>query len=497
MSRATISTGSVPFETKNDFKQPSPSVGDNSYCHIVMLADFSGRDHRNLNDAALLKERKVIEIDRDNFDDVFAQLNVQCALPLAEAPIAFSELDEMHPDFIYDHIPLFNKFKRLKKKLKNKSTYAEAVSEIKQWGEYRLSKSDQQTAKNQAENKPSGSLLDDILSGEDSSKFVDSIDVQALVKDIVSPYITPKLDPDVKDYIQTVDNASSDLMRKLMHHRQFQTIEAAWRSLYLLVRRVETDRALKLFIIDVSAQELIDDAENSASYDQSNGYKLLVESRQSAGNSPFNIIMTDTIFGRSVQDLDALSHLGEIAGAINATCIAGGSEQLAGCDNLAQTPDKDDWNFSQSSELKQKWHELRVAPQSQNITLVAPRYLARMPYGKKTSPIDNFAFEELPAGIKHPYYLWGCGAWLAVLVMAKNYSQTGRYMQVSVQEIDRLPLHVYYDDGESRVTPCAEINMLDSASIQLRSAGLITIRSVLNKDSVLIPELGSISLNSK
>jgi len=497
MSRATISTGSVPFETKTDAKRPSPLASDNNNCHIVILADFSGRDHRNLNDVATLKQRKVIEVDRDNFDDVFAQLNVQCDLPLAEEPIVFSELDDMHPDFIYEHVPLFNKFKQLKKKLKNSSTFSAAVAEIKQGGDVETASTTEQTSKPQEINIPSGSLLDDILSGESSSQASEGFDVQALVKDIVSPYITAKPNPDLKDYIQTVDDASSSLMRKLMHHRQFQTIESAWRSLYLLVRRVETDRKLKIFIADVSAQELIDDALNVDNYEQSNAYKLLVENRQIAGSSAFNIIMADAVFGQSEGGLGALSRLGEVAGSINALFISGGSEQLAGCESLAQTPDKDDWRFSQDSALKDKWHQLRSTPQSQHITLVAPRYLSRMPYGKKTSPIDNFSFEELPKETPHPYYLWSCGAWLVTLVMAQNYSQTGDPMQMSIQEVDRLPLHVYYEDDEPKVTPCAEINMLDSASVLMREAGLLTIRSILNKDSVLIPEFGSISFRNK
>lgn len=493
MSRATISTGSVPFETKTNTKPPSLSASDNNNCHIVILADFSGRDHRNLNDVATLKQRKIIEVDRDNFDDVFTQLNVQCDLPLAEEPMVFAELDDMHPDFIYEHIPLFHKFKQLKRKLKTPSTFSAAVAEIKQWGDAVPVITAQKASKPQEINISSGSLLDNILSGDSVSQPSDGIGIQALVKDIVSPYLISKANPDLKDYIQIVDDASSNLMRKLMHHHQFQTIESAWRSLYLLVRRVETDRMLKIFIADVSAQELIDDALNVDNYEQSNTYKLLVENRQVAGASAFSIIMADAVFGQGEEGVGALSHLGEIAGAINASFISGGSEQLAGCENLAQTPDKDDWGFSQESALKEKWHELRATPQAQHIMLVAPRYLSRMPYGKKTSPIESFAFEELPKEALHPYYLWSGGAWLVTLVMAQNYSQTGEYMQMSVQEVDRLPLHVYYEDDEPKITPCAEINMLDSASALLRKAGLLTIRSILNKDSVLIPEFSSIS----
>ncbi|MFC7539039.1 type VI secretion system contractile sheath domain-containing protein [Siccirubricoccus deserti] len=40
---------------------------------------------------------------------------------------------------------------------------------------------------------------------------------------------------------------------------------------------------------------------------------------------------------------------------------------------------------------------MQAAPEAAYIGLAAPRFLLRMPYGKKSDPIDSFAFEESPA----------------------------------------------------------------------------------------------------
>ena len=117
-----------------------------------------------------------------------------------------------------------------------------------------------------------------------------------------------------------------------------------------------------------------------------------------------------------------------------------------------------------------------------------------MPYGKKTSPIDSFSYEELPSSGQHAYYLWSCGAWLVTLLIAQNYALSGKRYISQVQEVEKLPLHVFEDDDGSCVTPCAEINMYDPAASALIEAGLMPLRSILNKDSVLIPGLTSISL---
>ncbi len=424
MTRATISTGSMPFKISEDDQPSAAIVNRGDSFHIVILADFSGRDHSGPGDS--LSTRKIIAIDRDNFDDVFAQLKVQCDLPLADEPIVFGELDDMHPDFIFQRVPLFEKFRQLKRKLKSQSTFAEAAAKIDAWGTVKSSAPTSSGLDDRAASSAAGSLLDDLLAAEAPAQAAKSFNVQALLKDIATPYLSPKPDPKLEDYIQTVDEASSSLMRKLLHHHRFQALESAWRSLYLLVRRLETDAQLKLFIVDASQQALLEDTTKHEGYKDCELYKLLVENRQAAGVAAFSVIMADAIFGPKEADLKALAKLGDVAQAIDAAFIAGGSERLAGCRSLAQTPLHDDWDFVLSAAIQEQWQELRATPQARHISLVAPRFLTRMPYGLKTSPIDSFAFEELPPGDRHSYYLWSCGAWLLALLLAENYSNTGQ-----------------------------------------------------------------------
>jgi type VI secretion system protein ImpC len=490
MSRATISTGNVSLNTDRPQQKTS---GDSDSCHIAILADFSGRDHRQLNDITTIKNRKIIEVDRDNFDEIFAQLNVQCDLPLADEPICFTELDDMHPDFIYERVPLFNQFKALKKKLKNTSTFASAAEEIYQWhaSSVQLKSADEGGTENDKGHHDS--LLDSILSGGMGAESTSQSGLQALVRDIVAPYVTAKPDPQQKELMKSVDDAASSLMRTIMHHPQFQKIESAWRSLYLLVRRIETNKNLKVFIVDISEQEIIDDAAQSGHLEQSQLYQLIHDKRSTVGAKPFSLVMVDAIFGEGEAGINALNTLGGTVAAMNASLITGGSPQLAGCESLGLTPDKDDWGFTPKTELYELWSQLRKTACASHIALVAPRYLTRMPYGKKTSPIDSFSYEELPEKDKHGYYLWSNGAWLVALLIAQNYALSGEKYIGQIQEIEKLPLHVFEDDDGSCVTPCAEINMYDSAANALREAGLMTVRSILNSDSVMVPELASIS----
>lgn len=497
MSRATISTGNLTFDTSN--QNSGLNAKPNESCHIVIMANFSGESTRNTSPIAT---RKLISIDRDNFEQVFDSLKVSCQLPLSEQPISFNTLDDMHPDYLYENLSLFDHFKTLKRKLKSSAKFSEAASEIYQWHDsHAIDKratapTPNSSALSDAQSELSGqdslnkdSFLDDILSAQKNSVSRDQFNIAGLIKDIVAPYVEPKPAPQQKELLKTVDQATSELMRKLMHHEIFQNLESTWRSLYMLVKRIETDQKLKLFIVDVSEQELMKDTLSSDSVEDSQLYKLLVSGSQSVGSTPFNLLMHDAVYGHNLVDINSLNNLSEVAEACGASLVVGGTEKLAGCESLCETPEKDDWHYQTPTEISEAWSMFQASPQASGLIAVSPRFLSRMPYGKSSSPIDSFSFEELTEQQRHRYYLWSNGAWLVTLLAAKNFTESDSLFSGKIQHIDGLPLHVYEEDGESIVTPCAEIHMTDSTSHALREVGLTSIRSIVNKDSVVIPNI--------
>ncbi|ABC27825.1 uncharacterized protein conserved in bacteria [Hahella chejuensis KCTC 2396] len=496
MSKTTISTGAILFQSgEAGDKKATPA---NQPCHIVVLADFSGRGHRGAHEPESLARRKVIEVDRDNFDEVFEQLKVELDIPVIDDVIRFRELDDMHPDFIYDRTALFEKFKSLKRRLKSNDTFQAAADEIRGWnGVAPKAETPAMEAKpsSAGASSDSGSLLESLLDSTSGlQRSSNAFDVRTLVQEIFAPYVSQGPDPRQQEMLEAVDQAASDLMRKIMHHSAFHALEASWRGLYLLVRRLETDANLRVFIVDATRQELVADANAAESIDETGLYKLLVEKRSASGATPFSMILADYAFGPESDSLNFLSTLAGSAHVVGAAALTGGSATLAGCGNLAETPDPDDWKDVVDAEFSEQWKSVREQVSAGSLAMVAPRVLLRMPYGKRTSRTERFDFEELPERNRHAFYLWGNGAWLAVMLLAQHYTDFGwKFAPGRKQQVDRLPLHVYSEDGESVVTPCAEINITDSAVRALSQAGLMAVRSIVGKDSVLIPNFRSIS----
>ena len=98
------------------------------------------------------------------------------------------------------------------------------------------------------------------------------------------------------------------------------------------------------------------------------------------------------------------------------------------------------------------WRSLRDSDDAQYIGLCMPRVLARLPYGAKTEPVDEFAFEEETDGHKGEKYAWMNAAYAMagnINHAFKEYGWCARIRGVqSGGEVEDLPMHTFpTDDG--------------------------------------------------
>src|SRR5438445_10340180 len=98
-----------------------------------------------------------------------------------------------------------------------------------------------------------------------------------MLQQMVGSYVVPAKDPRADQLVATVDSALAATMRSVLHHPDFQSFEALWRSVDLLVRRLETNEQLQIVLYDVTAEELASDLSKAEALENSGLYKLLVE----------------------------------------------------------------------------------------------------------------------------------------------------------------------------------------------------------------------------
>ncbi len=464
----------------------SPETKPESPFHIAVMGNFSGRTNTKL---------KAIEIDRDNFDEVMSNFDIHLNLDMENhqnIEIRINDLEDFHPDSLYEKLESFEHLKSLKRRLKSKNGFASAAAEIQGW----LPKTDTNTPPEKPDTSTSTqsrNLLSDILKTQQTVQTSQSTQIDKLIKSIVSPYIEAAADPRQEELISSVDSATETHMQKILHHTSFQAMESAWRSLYFLIKRLETGAKLKIFIFDISKQKLHDElsVENANS---SAIYKLFCDT--SEGDLPWSILLGNYQFSDKINDILLLTNMGEIAKQANAPFIAAAKETLTNCKSFSTTPDYSDWNHSISEGTKNALTMLRESPIAKHIGLALPRFLLRLPYGEKSKPIESFKFEEATKTNNHEDYLWGNAAFIKVECLARNFLNHGWNMKPeTVFETKGFPLHYFKEDGETLNKPVAEITLTNKGVELINNNGLMAILSVKHSDAIHSGDYRSISSN--
>jgi type VI secretion system protein ImpC len=504
MSRQS-SLGNVDFELGALTSFAPRKAKDNTPFSVAVLADFSGRGNRGLCEKGpSIAARRRISVDVDNLDNLPMKLDAEIHIPLGskDGPriiLRFNELDDFHPDQIFDRVEVFQKLKTIRKLLQDPATFAEAASQVRSWaaGQKEEARPEDEPANSSPAQKESdvdtierllGKKTDQEPTSASASQFVD---IESLIHEVVKPYIVPAPDPQQAELIAQVDQAISGQMRAILHYPDFQELEAAWRMLQFLVSQVETDETLKLYLIDVSKAELAADLTATDQIQSAGAYHLLAEQSEA---EPYAVILGGYAFDQTAEDIKLLHRLGLVAQATGAPLLTAADSHFAGCPSIVATPDPNDWRWQAGSFVIPLWQELRHSPEAAYIGLVLPRFLLRLPYGKDTDPIERFDFEEFSPFAGHEQYLWGNSAALCACLLAGAFREFGWSLTNGLRcDLAGIPMHIYQSDGDRQVTPCAETILTERAMETLIGRGLMPVLSIKGRDAIRVPRFQSIA----
>ncbi|MGH9629281.1 MAG: type VI secretion system contractile sheath domain-containing protein [Bryobacteraceae bacterium] len=472
--------GSVHLDVSAGADRTPGVPSDDAPFRILVLGDFSGRSARKIREP--LSGRKPMLIDRDNYDEVLARVKPELWLSAGQGdPFAlrlrFSELDDFHPDRIFETLDLFQALRQTRERLSDPGTFKQTATDLQSWT---ASPPRTEPAPRPEELISGGSLLDQMI--EDSGAATaparrPADELQAFIQRIVAPHLTPRPDPKQAELVSEVDSSIAAQMSAILHHHAFQSLEAAWRGVFMLVRGLDTNSLLKLYILDVSKEELAADLLPSDRLDRTQVYRLLVE-QGLPGADPWALSAGLYTFDGSERDAQLLGRMAPIARAAGAPFVAEAGEGLLGDESAAL-------------EL---WRTLRGLPEAQWIGLAMPRFLLRLPYGEDSSPTEEFRYEEMDEGAGHAAYLWGNPALICARLLGQSFSDSGwQFTPDRHREVSGLPLHVYKEQGESQVKPCAEVLMTESMAEAMLERGVMPLASLKEQDAVRLVRFQSIA----
>ena len=294
----------------------------------------------------------------------------------------------------------------------------------------------------------------------------------------------------IEEMIARIDEKLSAQMNEIIHAKEFQSLESAWRGLHYLVFNSETDASLKIKVMNIGKTELYRHFKlyPGARWDQSPIFKAVYEQEfGTLGGQPYGALIADYHFSHSPADVSLARDLSKIGSAALAPVIAGADPNLLGMDSWRELMNPRDLGKLMDTPDYAAWKGLRDGVDSRYLALCMPRVLARLPYGAKSEPVHEFAFEEDTDGHDGAKYGWMNAAYAMAANINRAFKEYGWTVRIrgvqSGGEVINLPTYTFpTDDGGVDLKCPTEIAITDRREAELSKAGLISIIHRKNTD---------------
>jgi type VI secretion system protein ImpC len=281
--------------------------------------------------------------------------------------------------------------------------------------------------------------------------------------------------------IAQIDHLLSLQLNEVMHHPAFQKLEGSWRGVKHLMDHSETGVGLKIRMLNASKKELLRDIEKAPEFDQSALFKKVYEEEYGVfGGAPFGALIGDYEFGKHPEDLALLEGVSHIAAQAHAPFVSAAAPDLLNLESYTSLDAPRDLAKIFDSTEYAKWKSFRQGEDSRYVALCLPRTLSRVPYGKDTKPIEEFAYEEHVDGTDHSKYLWMNAAYSLGTRMTNSYSQYGMCVAMRGVEggglVEGLPVHNFYtDEGDLALKCPTEVPITDRREKELADLGFVPL----------------------
>lgn len=493
-----------------------------------VLADLAGTPATPLPS---LKDRKFIEIDRDNINDVMASLTPQLPVrvqnvlggkaPFLDILLSFNSLQDLNPLSIVKQVPLLNDLytrrgllsdllskldgndaldtqlrsivdnpdilSQLQKSLKSSSTPAAATATSAPPSKNGASAPASSKGASAPASNPN--LLGTIIQNGRLARDPSQTDLaQAMIGEFVNQVTAAakgSAGNDVYSFIvnciSKIDASLSLQMDQIVHDAGFQTFEASWRGLAQLVMGTETGEGLKIKLLVLTKQELTDDLTLAVEFDQSQLFKKVYEEQYGTfGGVPFSCLMGDFEFGRDPQDIELATLISNVAACAHAPFITAAAPGLFNFDSFADLSKPRDLSKVFDGTDAIKWQSFRATEDSRYFVLALPHVLMRLPYGNNTTPVEGFNYEEAVDGTDNSKFCWGNAAYSLSQNITSAFFLYGWTAAIRGVEngglVSNLPAYTFKTSDGDLVVKCpTEVAITDRREKELSDLGFMAL----------------------
>jgi type VI secretion system protein ImpC len=294
----------------------------------------------------------------------------------------------------------------------------------------------------------------------------------------------------ISSLIAALDKKLTEQINLIIHTKEFQSLEGAWRGLHHLVNNTETDETLKIRVMNISKNDLGKTLKKfkGTAWDQSPIFKKMYEEEFGQfGGEPFGSIVADYYFDNSAPDVELLTSMAKVAAAAHAPFIAAAAPAVMLMESWGELANPRDLTKIFQTPEHAAWRSFRESEDSRYVGLAMPRFLARQPYGAKTDPVEAFDFEEDTSAADSKGYTWSNAAYAMAVNINRSFKEYGWCSRIRGIEsggaVEGLPVHSFpTDDGGVAMQCPTEIAISDRREAELAANGFMPLVHKKNTD---------------
>ena len=330
------------------------------------------------------------------------------------------------------------------------------------------------------------SLLDEILqetrlTPSDEGYDVAKKGVAAFIAELVKPSRQgEKVSNDAVDQmIAAIDQKLSSQLDAIMHDESFQKLESSWRGLKYVIDNTDFRQNIKIEMLNVSKEALLEDFEDSPEVVQSGLYKHVYTAEYGQfGGQPIGAIVSNYDFGPGAQDVKLLQYAASVGAMAHAPFVAAAGPQMFGVEKYEEIPNLKDLESIFEGPKYAKWNSFRESEDSRYVGLTMPRFMLRLPYGPDTVPVKSFNYEEESEG-KTDNYLWGNAAYAFATRLTDSFAKFRWCPNIigpqSGGAVEDLPVHTFEAMGQLQSKIPTEVLVSDRREFELAEQGFIAL----------------------
>jgi type VI secretion system protein ImpD len=239
--------------------------------------------------------------------------------------------------------------------------------------------------------------------------------------------------------VLSIDELIARQVDAVLHHPEFQRLEASWRGLeYLTDAEADYDENLsvKIKVLNVSWLELGKDLTRAIEFDQSNFFKRVYsEEFDQPGGEPFGVLIGDYYVSHKnrkntpFNDVEVLAHIASTATAALCPFITGASPALFGLDNARELGYPIDATAVFEQTEYASWKSLRSNQNSRFIGLTLPNILMRQAYEDDHSRAEPITYRETVTNPEQ-HLCWGNSAFAFGSILIRAFANTGWFADI-------------------------------------------------------------------